>query len=133
MISEASLKLLMTTVNATGCLDATATFDDIDSAATAAAAIMLPGERRARAYADGSSIINQPFAVLYKVPSRDSATRIDAAHALYALADALEDVSPVSGLGTIKGVDTPYCTTRDDAGTETWYASFMLESELQER
>ncbi len=131
MISRSTLLALRDAVNTTGTLTATAALDFLGDTAPAATVQTLPGARWATEYADGSGIHEQPFAVLTLVAAGDTSARANASAGLYALASALEAASPISGLGHIRGTDTPALIARGDDGSETWRATFVLESEVQ--
>jgi len=130
MTERTVLAALVSAVNTTAVLPCTAYLDWLGDTAPAASVQQLPGERWQTRYINGSGIHETPFAVLYRTAGADTSGRLDAASALWALAEALEALGEVSGLGSISGADTPSLTERDDHGQETWRASFILTSQV---
>ena len=93
--------------------------DFLNEKAPAASIQRLTGVRSVERYLDGSSAGELPFAVLLRVPNKDSKTRLDAADALADLVDALEGYGGDGELEGVRGEDDP---TKVDADpqTETW-------------
>jgi hypothetical protein len=129
MTSKEMVEAIRDAVNGTNILPA-AKSDCLDKDAPAVSVQLLPGERWATRYIDGSGTREQPFAVLYRTAGDDTSGRQDAAAALYDLADALEALGEITGLGTIEGSDTPSLTERDDHGQEVWRETFLLTQQV---
>lgn len=92
--------------------------DFLGADAPSASVQRLAGVRWTERYLDGGGEGELPFAVLLRVPNKDSKTRIDASGALADVVDSLEGYDDGT-ISSIRGEDDPTKVAADD-GSETW-------------
>lgn len=120
------LDWLRQSINDSATLSATAKSDHLDPESPAAMVQQLTAARWDAQYIDGGGVRAINFAVRYRVNPSDSKTRLDAADALYALADALEVTDGSTyGITKTEGTSTPALIEYGEDGSEVWLAEFV--------
>jgi hypothetical protein len=103
--------------------------DYLDAKAPAASVQLLFGTRITVPYLDGGGEGELPFAVLLRVPTVDSATRVDAAVTLSEVAYALDGYSG-GDISNIRAESTPVKEFADET-SEVWRIQFTAEVERE--
>jgi hypothetical protein len=101
--------------------------DYLDSKAPAASVQLLFGTRITEPHIMGGGTGELPFAVLMRVPTVDSATRVDAAVTLSEVAYALDGYSG-GDISNIRAESTPVKEFADET-SEIWRIQFTAEVE----
>jgi len=122
------IKYIVTLVNATATLPATAALDYLAPDAPSCSVQQIAGTRYTKRYINGGGEGELPFSVLIRTAGTDSAGRASSAAALMSLATALEALTNLTeGVTGIRGDSTPSLTERGDDGSEVWRAQYMVD------